>query len=119
MQTTGLSHLVTKQPFFLEVTIDKNPAASCSLEQPKKECLLPTKMLIRPVKFLNNIVEQDHRFIKKVTKPCLVFKSIPTATKTISDIEAMHILWKGQLRRSFSAGLSRAQIVNTLLGLSA
>ena len=45
------------------INIDKNPALSFSLDQLKKEDLLPEKMLIRPVKYLNNIVEQDHRFI--------------------------------------------------------
>jgi len=54
-------------------------------------------MEIRPVKYLNNIVEPDHPFIKKVTKPSLGFQSIQTAAKTISGIEAMHILWKGQI----------------------
>lgn len=101
------------------INVDKNPALSCSLEQLKNEGLLPEKMEIRPVKYLNNIVEQDHRFIKKITKPCLGFQSIRTASKTISGIEAMHMLWKGQLRRSFSAGFSRAQIVNKLFGISA
>ena len=100
------------------ITIDKNPALSCSLEQLKAEGLLPKKMLIRPVKYLNNIVEQDHRFIKKITKPCLGFQSIRTASKTISGIEAMHILWKRQLKKSFTVGLSRAQIVNKLFGVS-
>ena len=101
------------------INIDKNPALSCSLEQLKSEGLLPKKVKIRPVKYLNNIVEQDHRFIKKITKPGLGFQSIRTASKTISGIEAMHMLWKGQLRRSFSAGFSRAQIVNKLFGLTA
>ena len=100
------------------INIDKNPALSCSLEQLKKEGVLPKKMQIRPVKYLNNIIEQDHRFIKKVTKSCLGFQSIPTASKTIAGIEAMHTLWKGQLRRSFSAGLSRAHIVNKLFGFA-
>ena len=72
---------------------------------------MPEKMEIRPVKYLNNIVEPDHRFIKKVIQPCLVFQSIQTAAKTISGIEARHILWTGQLGRSFSVGLSPAQIV--------
>ena len=76
------------------ITIDKNPALSCSLEQLKAEGLLPKKMLIRPVKYLNNIVEQDHRFIKKITKPCLGFQSIRTATKTIAGIEAMPFMEK-------------------------
>ena len=75
-------------------------------------------MLIRPVKYLNNIVEQDHRFIKKITKPGLGFQSIRTASKTIAGIEAMHILWKKQLKKSFTVGLSRAQIVNKLFGVS-
>ena len=101
------------------INVDKNPALSCSLEQLKREGILPEKMEIRPVKYLNNIVEQDHRFIKKVTKPCLGFQSIQTAAKTISGIESMHILWKGQLGRSFSVGLSPAQIVNKLFGLTA
>jgi transposase-like protein len=101
------------------INIDKNPALSCSLEQLKSEGVLTEQMEIRPVKYLNNIVEQDHRFIKKVTKPCLGFQSVRTASKTISGIEAMHMLWKGQLQRSFSAGLSRAQIVNKLFGLAA
>ena len=101
------------------INVDKNPALSCSLEQLKREGVLPKKMEIRPVKYLNNIVEQDHRFIKKVTKPCLGFQSIQTAAKTISGIEARHILWKGQLGRSFSVGLSPAQIVNKLFGLTA
>ena len=55
------------------INVDKNPALSCSLEQLKREGILPEKMEIRPVKYLNNIVEPDHRFIKKVTKPGLGF----------------------------------------------
>ena len=101
------------------VNVDKNPALSCSLEQLKSEELLPNRVQIRLVKYLNNIVEQDHRFIKEITKPGFGFQSIRTASKTISGIEAMHMLRKGQLRRSYSAGVSRAQIVNKLFGLTA
>lgn len=43
---------------------------------------------------------------------CLVFKSLRTTSKTIAGIEDMLIFWKGQLRRSLSAGPSRVQIVN-------
>jgi IS6 family transposase len=76
------------------INVDKNPALSCSLEQLKSKGLLPEKMEIRPVKYLNNIVEQDHRFIKKITRPGLGFQSIRTASKTISGIEAMPALEK-------------------------
>ena len=42
-----------------------------------------------------------------------------TISKTIAGIEAMHTLWKGQMRISFSAGVSRAQIVKKLFGFTA
>ena len=66
-----------------------------------------------------NLIKQDHRCINKVTKPCLGFKSLQTALKTIAGIESSHNLLKGQLQRIFSAGRSRAQIVNELFGLTA
>jgi hypothetical protein len=50
---------------------------------------------------------------------CLWFQYLSTSSKTLSGIEAMHILWKGQLQRSFSAGLSRAQVINKFFGLTA
>ena len=52
---------------------------------------------VRRVKYLNNIVEQDHRGIKKVTKVMTGFKSFEAAEATISGIELHHMLKKGQL----------------------
>ena len=52
---------------------------------------------VRQVKYLNNIVEQDHRFIKKRTKPMLGFKSFRSAKITITGIENIRIIQKGQL----------------------
>jgi len=49
----------------------------------------------RMIQYLNNIVEQDHRFIKKKTKQMMGFKSFDTAQKTISGIEVMHMIHKG------------------------
>jgi putative transposase len=48
-------------------------------------------------KYLNNIVEQDHRFIKKITRPMLGFKSFACAEATLAGIELHHIIRKGQL----------------------
>jgi transposase-like protein len=50
-----------------------------------------------PVKYLNNIVEQDHRGVKRVTRPMLGFKSSKAAQSTLAGIELMHMLRKGQL----------------------
>ena len=52
---------------------------------------------VRQIKYLNNIVEQDHRFIKKRVKPMLGFKSFRSARITITGIENIRIIQKGQI----------------------
>lgn len=51
---------------------------------------------IRQVKYLNNILEQDHRFIKRITGPMMGFKAFNSAAATIAGIEAAHMIRKGQ-----------------------
>ena len=58
-----------------------------------------TTILIRQVKYLNNVVEQDHRSVKRVTRPMLGFKSFEAVQSTLVGIELMHMLKKGQMRR--------------------
>jgi putative transposase len=53
---------------------------------------------IRQVKYLNNIVEQDHRAVKRVVRPMLGFKSFRAAAATLAGIELMHMIRKGQMR---------------------
>jgi putative transposase len=52
---------------------------------------------ILQIKYLNNLVEQDHRFIKKITKPMMGFKAFHSAKATIAGIETAHMIRKGQL----------------------
>ncbi|KEO59995.1 IS6 family transposase [Thioclava indica] len=52
---------------------------------------------IRQVKYLNNILEQDHRFIKRVTHPMMGFKAFHSAAATIAGIETAHMIRKGQI----------------------
>jgi len=49
------------------------------------------------VKYLNNIIEQDPRFIKKITKPMMGFKAFHSAQTTIAGIETAHMIRKGKL----------------------
>ncbi|KSU86156.1 transposase [Priestia veravalensis] len=79
------------------ITVDKNPAYPMAIEELKKEKKMPVGIQIRQVKYLNNIVEQDHRFIKKKIRSMLGLKSFRTAKSILSGIEAMHIIKKGQL----------------------
>ena len=56
-----------------------------------------TAITIRRVKYLNNMVEQDHRAVKRVTRPMLGFKSFEAAQSTLTGIELMHMIKKRQL----------------------
>jgi putative transposase len=56
-----------------------------------------TPIIVRQVKYLNNIVKQYHRAIKRVTRPMLNFKSFQTAKSVLAGIELMHMIRKGQL----------------------
>ena len=68
-----------------------------------------TAIVIRKRKYLNNIVEQDHRGVKRVTRPMLGFKAFDTAQSTLTGIELMHMLRKGQLEGGREAGRSAAE----------
>ena len=69
-----------------------------------------TRILIRQVKYLNNMVEQDHRAVKRVTRPMLGFKSFDAAQATLAGIELMHMLKKQQLMvEAGNEGLTAAE----------
>ena len=55
---------------------------------------------VRRIKYLNNLVEQDHRGIKRLTKPTLGFKSFESAEVTIAGIELHRMLKKGQMENA-------------------
>ena len=75
---------------------------------------------LRPVKYLNNIVEQDHRRIKRLVRPGLGFGSLPTARRTLAGYEAMAMIRKGQVR-NIGGGDMRAQaaFIADLFGMAA
>ncbi|GHO97491.1 hypothetical protein KSF_075390 [Reticulibacter mediterranei] len=59
---------------------------------------LPEAVELRQVKYLNNLIEQDHRFIKRLTKPGMGFFSFETAWRTLQGFEMMNMLRKGQVQ---------------------
>ena len=65
------------------INVDKNPAYPPAEEELKKVKELPKKCKLRQVKYLNNIVEQDHRNIKRLSKLGMGFGSFNTALRTI------------------------------------
>ena len=83
-----------------KVVIDKSGANNAGIENINCLFFLAFSWCfieILQVKYLNNIVEQDHRFIKKITKPMLGFKTFHSASATLSGIEVAHMIRKGQL----------------------
>jgi IS6 family transposase len=101
------------------ITVDKNPAYPAAIQQLRDEKVLKQETIVRQQKYLNNIIEQDHRFIKKIIKPILGFKSFKTAEKTIAGIEVMHMIRKGQVESNHSSVLSSVELINKLFGLTA
>jgi transposase, IS6 family len=79
------------------ITVDKNPAYPSAVEELKTDGFLSMDCGLRQCKYLNNIVEQDHRFIKRRVNPGLGFFSFNTARRTIRGVEAMNMIRKGQI----------------------
>ena len=77
------------------VTIDKSGSNISALNALNDDH--PDKIEIRQNKYLNNIVEQDHRFIKKRTRSMLGFKNFHSAQTTIAGIESVRMIQKGQI----------------------
>jgi putative transposase len=80
---------------FLESAIDKSGANTAAIESVKADACVD--ILMRQNKYLNNIVEQDHRAVKRVTGPMLGFESFWSARILIAGIETMHMIKKGQM----------------------
>ena len=80
------------------ITVDKNPAYPKATAEMKRDGELWRFSRLRQVKFLNNIVEQDHRRVKRLTRPGLGFGGFWTARRTLAGFEAMAMIRKGQVR---------------------
>jgi putative transposase len=78
-----------------KITIDQSGSNTAAIKRYNKTH--KTAIIIRHSKYLNNIVEQDHRAVKRKVRPMLGFKSFWTARCTIAGIEVMHAIHKGQL----------------------
>lgn len=78
-----------------KITIDKSGSNTAAIESIKADACVD--ILMHQNKYLNNIVEQDHRAIKRITRPMMGFKSFWSDRIIIAGIETMHMIRKGQL----------------------
>lgn len=102
------------------ITVDKNAAYPIAIEALKVDETLEATTELRQNKYLNNVIEQDHRNIKRLTKPMMGFGSFNTTRRTLSGIEAMSMIRKGQVN-GISQGdrVSQAKFIEELFGISA
>src|SRR6187397_1121044 len=81
-----------------KVTLDAYAASHRAVAELKDSAELPKRVLVRSSKYLNNLIEQDHRRIKQRLRPMLGLKSFETATIVISGIELAEKIKKGQFK---------------------
>jgi len=81
------------------ISVDKNAAYPDAFTSSQDEKVLAKDCTLRRVKYLNNVIEQDHRFIKKKARASQYFKRFHTAERTLEGIEAANMMRKGQAKR--------------------
>jgi transposase-like protein len=102
------------------ISVDKNAAYPEAFSASQVEKIVPQDCKLRRVKYLNNVSEQDHRFIKKKVRASQCFKSFHTAERTLEGIEAVNMMRKGQVKRlAGSDARGQARFVSSLFGIAA
>jgi transposase-like protein len=101
------------------ITVDKNAAYPPAFEALQQEGMLPAPCMLRQCKYLNNVMEQDHRCVKRRVNPGLGFGAFHTAHRTIQGYEAMHMLRKGQIEGLAKGDvLAQNRVINQLFGVA-
>ena len=96
-----------------KITIDGSDTNEAAIKSYNEEN--GTNIIIRQVKYFNNIVEQDHRGVKRVIRPMLGFKSFEAAQDTLVGIELMHMIKKKQMvLEAGDEGLTAAELFYSL-----
>jgi transposase-like protein len=99
------------------ITLDGYAASHRAVREMRDDGLLPKRMKLRSSKYLNNLIEQDHRGIKSRTRPMLGFKSFASAATAIAGVELLRCIHKRQfaLSRLRRRGQAAPAIWNAVL----
>lgn len=102
------------------ITVDKNAAYPQAIDVLKAKKELPQTVELQQKKYLNNIVEQDRRGIKRLVKPGMRFGSFNTARRTIKGYEIMNMLKKGQVKKVEKGAVrDRVKFIAEIFGVAA
>jgi transposase-like protein len=120
VQPTVSAHLNTTKPTLRVINVDKNAAYPKAIADLKSCGWLPETVELRQVKYLNNLIEQDHRFIKRLTKPGMGFFSFEIAWCTVQGFEITNMLRKGQMQGIAERNVKgQVVLINKLFGVGA
>ena len=101
------------------INVDGHPAYARAITELKRSGELGRRCRCRPTPYLNNVIEQDHRFIKKRIAASLWFRSVEGALNTIDGYEAMHLIRKGQIRWLQKGDVvAQRQFIHKLFGIA-
>ena len=102
------------------ISVDKNAAYPEAFSTSQEERVVPKDCKLRRVKYLNNVIEQDHRFIKRRWRAMQCFRSFHTAEPTLEGVEAAHMMRKGQIKRLDGRdSLGQAKFIESLFDVAA
>ena len=82
------------------ISVDKHASYPEAFTTSQEEKVIPFDCKLRRVKYLNNVIEQDHRFIRRRWRNMQCFRSFHTAERTIQGVEALHMIHKGAPRNA-------------------
>ena len=91
-----LQQAIEKRGVPQKITLDGYAASHAAVAELQEESILSVNLIVRTNRSLNNIIEQDHRRVKQRVKPMLGFKRVTHAAITLSGIELVHQIEKGQ-----------------------
>ena len=102
------------------VNVDKNPAYPAAVAELKAEGTLSRRVALRRCKYLNNVIEQDHRTVKKRVWLAKGYGSFQSAWRTIQGIETVHMIRKGRVRwLAKGDAVGQALFIARLFGIAA
>src|SRR3954471_4323486 len=102
------------------LNVDKNPAYPAAVRALKAEGTLPRRVRLRQCRYINNVVEQDHRLVKKRVWLAKGYGSFQSAWRTLQGVEAINMIRKGRVRwLSKRDALGQAFFIAALFGIAA
>jgi IS6 family transposase len=102
------------------INVDKNPAYQAAVKTLKREGILPRRVRLRQCKYLNNIVEQDHRSVKKRAWLAKGYASFQSAWRTLEGIETVDMIRKGRVKWVAKGDVvAQVRFIDKLFGIAA